>query len=205
MRKREALGLLAAAAAVALTAAGCGSVASGSPAAGSSQADGTQSIGSSLASAHVLLCEDASAVGPALITHENTIEPYIDPGGPIERAQTSTPAVAEPSAAPSEPVRAVDTTPATARWLARALCALPLMTTKLLNCPLAIPDEYTLVFTLHGRQLPAVTVQTSGCRQVTGVGSVRSASQGTVLLQKLAALAGSIDNGGPVHGLPAGG
>ena len=67
--------------------------------------------------------------------------------------------------------------PASARAVARALCALPLMPRGVFHCPaLLIGTTYLLRFTAGGRQLAAVTVEATGCQIVTGVGPVRWAA-----------------------------
>ncbi len=206
MRKREALGSLAAAAAVAVMLAGCGTVASGTAASGTSLAGGTKPAGSAAANADVLLCREAAEVASASVVQQRGIaSPGFYPGYPVVPVHgvTAKPAVGTQSIPNVGPVVAV--TPATARWLARALCALPLLPRGARNCPFVINDEYTLSFTVRGRQLPAVTVQTTACRQVVGVGSTRSALRDGALLQKLAVLTAGIDNGGPMHKLSAGG
>jgi hypothetical protein len=64
--------------------------------------------------------------------------------------------------------------PARARAVARALCALPLMPHGIFSCPnLAVGTTYQLRFTADGRRLPAVTIEATGCEVVTGVGSAR--------------------------------
>jgi hypothetical protein len=64
--------------------------------------------------------------------------------------------------------------PARARAVARALCALPLMPHGIISCPnLAVGTTYQLRFTADGRRLPAVTIEATGCEVVTGVGSAR--------------------------------
>jgi hypothetical protein len=67
--------------------------------------------------------------------------------------------------------------PARARAVARALCALPLMPRGIFNCPnLVAGTTYLLRFTAGGRRLPAVTVEATGCEVVTGVGPARRAA-----------------------------
>jgi hypothetical protein len=67
--------------------------------------------------------------------------------------------------------------PARARAVARALCALPPMPRGMFNCPdLVAGTTYLLRFTAGGRRLPAVTIEATGCEVVTGVGSARRAA-----------------------------
>ena len=67
--------------------------------------------------------------------------------------------------------------PARARAVARALCALPAMPHDILSCPALFPGtSYQLRFTADGRRLPPVTIQATGCDAVTGAGQVRRAA-----------------------------
>jgi hypothetical protein len=64
--------------------------------------------------------------------------------------------------------------PARARAVARALCALPPMPRGVFHCPaLLIGTTYQLRFTAGGRRLPPVTIEATGCEVVTGVGQTR--------------------------------
>jgi hypothetical protein len=64
--------------------------------------------------------------------------------------------------------------PASARAVARALCALPPMLRGVFHCPaLLIGTTYQLRFTAGGRRLPPVTIEATGCEAVTGVGQTR--------------------------------
>jgi hypothetical protein len=232
MSSREALATLAAAA-VALLLAGCGTVASGSPAAGkpelgtrglpqSANADALLCQNPSAAeSAHITHVGGIRAYSeyPSghVVTTKGPVPGY--PAVPVP-AVTTTPRYI-PQPVPAVPVPRVTSTPrpgimpggllpggvegaATASWLAKAACALPLMPQGVRNCPITIFNEYIILFTLQGQQLPAVTVQTTGCRQVTGLGPARSALHADALLQKLAQLTAGIDNGGPMHRLGVG-
>ncbi|HTS99688.1 MAG TPA: hypothetical protein VMI33_24010 [Streptosporangiaceae bacterium] len=68
------------------------------------------------------------------------------------------------------------TSPAEARAVARALCALPAMPSGIFNCPALFPGtSYQLKFTADGRKLPVVTLEATGCETVTGAGPVRQA------------------------------
>jgi hypothetical protein len=69
------------------------------------------------------------------------------------------------------------TSPARARAVVRALCALPLMPRGIFNCPnLVAGTTYLLRFTAGGRRLPPVTIEATGCEVVTGVGPARRAA-----------------------------
>jgi len=74
------------------------------------------------------------------------------------------------------PGEVIVTSPAHAREVARALCALPAMPHGLISCPAMFPGtNYQLVFTTDGQELPPVTIEATGCATVTGVGPVRQA------------------------------
>ncbi len=66
--------------------------------------------------------------------------------------------------------------PARARILARAVCALPLFPGGL-RCPLNVMGSYQLRFSSAGRRYPVVTLGTSGCEVVTGLGQSRWAGR----------------------------
>jgi hypothetical protein len=81
--------------------------------------------------------------------------------------------------------------PAQARAVARALCALPPMPRGIFNCPNLVPGTtYQLRFTAGGRRLPPVTIEATGCEVVTGVGSARSAATTPGFWRVLATAAG---------------
>jgi hypothetical protein len=202
--KREALGSLGAATVVVLMLAGCGAMAAGTGASGASLADGSQPAGSSAASARVLLCQEASKVGSARIFHGDISDQFY-PGYPYVPA-TGVPAKpGTVQSVPDTPVLTVAVGPSMARWLARAVCGLPPTSAGPRYCPLQNFNEYELFFDVAGRQLPTVTVDATGCRQVAGAGPVRSAQRDEALLQKLAVLTAGTDHGGPMHRLSVGG
>jgi hypothetical protein len=66
--------------------------------------------------------------------------------------------------------------PARVQALAAALCRLPAMPQTPVNCPMDTGGGYRLAFAAGGRAYPPVTVETSGCRSVSGLGPVRLAS-----------------------------
>jgi hypothetical protein len=84
-----------------------------------------------------------------------------------------------------------------ARSLARTMCALPPMPAGALHCPVLLFEKYEVVFIADGRVLPAVTVQATGCRQVTGLGRVRWAARSTALLEELARITTGTQHLGP--------
>jgi hypothetical protein len=57
--------------------------------------------------------------------------------------------------------------------VARALCALPAMPAGTFSCPMDWGINYRLVFTAGDSKLAPVTVDATGCQQVTGLGPVR--------------------------------
>ncbi len=83
-------------------------------------------------------------------------------------------------------------TPAEARAVARALCALPLFPRGvIMNCPALLEGTtYLLQFTADGRPLPDVTVEATGCETVTGVGPERWAARSPGFWRTLAVAAG---------------
>jgi hypothetical protein len=71
------------------------------------------------------------------------------------------------------------------RALAAGLCALPLMSRGVVNCPADFGGAFRLAFAAGRRGFPPVGVQGSGCRIVTGVGPARSWSRSPQLKQLL--------------------
>ena len=57
--------------------------------------------------------------------------------------------------------------------VARALCALPTMPTAMFSCPMDWGINYRLIFTAGDSKIAPVTVDATGCQQVTGLGPVR--------------------------------
>jgi hypothetical protein len=92
--------------------------------------------------------------------------------------------------------------PAQARAVARALCALPVMPRGVLNCPALFPGtSYRLTFTAPGRLFAPVTIEATGCETVTGVGQVRRATD-PGFWRVLAVAAGVSPPGLPVFARP---
>ena len=121
---------------------------------GSVRAPTTGSAGSG--SAQAALCRDAAAVTGLRIVRRNGIR--------------------VPEAPTAFPNQAIVVSPAHARAVARAVCALPTMPHGIFNCPALFPGtSYQLRFTADGQPLPVVTIQATGCETVTGAGPVRRA------------------------------
>ena len=66
--------------------------------------------------------------------------------------------------------------PGPVRGLAAALCRLPAMPRRPVNCPAQFRGSLRLAFAAGRHPFPPVTVQVSGCRAVTGLGPARTAS-----------------------------
>jgi len=155
--RRAAVALLSVAAGLVLLAA-CGTTpapgSGGAAPAGASGSPGTASTGPR--PAQFVLCQDTAGVTALRIVRL--------PGLRVPQAQAAFPG------------QATAVSPAHAREVARALCALPAMPHGILNCPALFPGtSYQLRFTADGRAFPVVTVEATGCETVTGVGQVRRA------------------------------
>jgi hypothetical protein len=72
------------------------------------------------------------------------------------------------------PGAAVVRNTAAVRRIATVLCALPTVPFGVMSCPDLTGGSYRLYFVGPGRAIPAVGIQTSGCRVVTGVGRSRT-------------------------------
>jgi hypothetical protein len=156
--RRAAVTLLSVAAGLVVLAA-CGTTpapgSGGAAPAGASGSPGTASTAPGSA-AQPVLCRDAAAVTGLRIVRL--------PGLHVPQAQTAFRG------------QATAVSPAQARAVARALCALPAMPHGILDCPALFPGtSYQLRFTADGRALPVVTIEATGCDTVTGVGQVRRA------------------------------
>jgi len=161
-------GRAAAALALAAVLAGCGSAAApggaaggGSPGAGSAAAPGSPSAsspgpGSSAgAAARGALCADPGAVTKVMIASNALAQMR-----PLRQLPPRFAALAQGGSA---------------RALARAVCALPLMPKGIVNCPMQQLGRYLLHFWAGLRQLPEVRAIPSGCTTVTGAGPARRA------------------------------
>jgi hypothetical protein len=71
------------------------------------------------------------------------------------------------------------------RRIATVLCALPAIPFGLMSCPNMTGGSYRLYFAAAGRAIPAVAVEYSGCRFVTGLGRPRSGATSKALQQAL--------------------
>jgi hypothetical protein len=67
------------------------------------------------------------------------------------------------------------TSPAEARAVARALCALPVMPSTPMPCPMDQGVSYRLDFAAGRASFPGITAAAGGCNPVTGAGPVRRA------------------------------
>jgi hypothetical protein len=138
----------------AVAVAACGSVpAPGSaPASGHDATAGTHEAAGG--TAQPALCREASTLTSLVVTRNHSFK--------------------VPELLPAFPSQVTVTNPALIRAVARALCALPDMPNGVFHCPaLLLGTAYTLHFAASGRALPLVTVNSSGCETVTGVGPVR--------------------------------
>jgi hypothetical protein len=109
------------------------------------------------------------------------------------------PARVMPGGQPSWPGPSGVVTGPAARSLARALCSLPLMPSGAFQCPAMLFEVYQVVFLASGGELFRITVQATGCRQVTGLGRARWAVHNDALLEKLARIATGTQHFGPVR------
>jgi hypothetical protein len=76
------------------------------------------------------------------------------------------------------------------RAVAQALCTLPAMPAGTFSCPADWGIDYRLVFTAGGSKLAPVTVDATGCEQVTGLGLVRWIALSPAFWSVLATAAG---------------
>jgi hypothetical protein len=130
---------------------------SASASASASPSPSPSPVGSSALATQAVLCHDTSTITGLVIVRE----------GILRVPQVQTPF----------PHQVTVTTAARAREVARALCALPPKPSGVIYCPaLLAGTTYQLRFTADGRQLPAVTIESTGCETVTGVGPDRWAS-----------------------------
>jgi hypothetical protein len=137
--------------------AACGSVRASGSAAGSGQVSGVAPKASAPASARFpqpALCREAAAV--------TSLEVVRNHGFKV------------PELEPAFPNMITVTNQALIRGLIRALCALPVFPRGVYHCPaLLLGTAYTLRFSVGSRPLPLVTIDSTGCEAVTGVGPER--------------------------------
>ena len=74
--------------------------------------------------------------------------------------------------------------------VAQALCTLPAMPAGTFSCPADWGINYRLIFTAGGSKLAPVTVNATGCEQVTGLGPVRWTALSPAFWSVLATSAG---------------
>lgn len=84
-----------------------------------------------------------------------------------------------PELEPAFPNMVTVTNRALIRDVIRALCALPVSPPGVYHCPaLLLGTAYTLRFSVGSRPLPLVTIESTGCEAVTGVGPGRRVTSG---------------------------
>jgi hypothetical protein len=159
-KRRNARLVLVSAALGLLALAACGSV----PASGQGTGPGhaspgapDSSAGGGVRSSQPALCRDAATVTSLVVNRNHRFKvPELEPAFPIQVTVTD---------------------PAIVRAVARALCGLPDMPRGVYHCPaLLLGTAYTLHFSVGGRPLPVVIINSTGCETVTGVGPVRRAT-----------------------------
>ena len=74
--------------------------------------------------------------------------------------------------------------------VAQALCTLPAMPAGTFSCPMDWGITYRLIFTAGDSTLAPVTVDATGCQQVTGLGPVRWIARSPAFWSVLATAAG---------------
>jgi|GEM_PF-1988911 len=168
---------LCAAALAAVVLAGCGSISASSTGAGtaaspkaSSSPSPSPSVSPSAAATQAALCQHTATVTGLVITRNHVMRvPQLQAGFPGQVIVAS---------------------PARARAAARAVCGLPSLPRGVFHCPnLTVGSTYLLRFTADGRQLPAVSIEATGCEIVTGVGPVRWAAKSPGFWRALATAA----------------
>jgi hypothetical protein len=165
---------LCGAAVAAIVLAGCGSIpasSTGATSAASPKATPSPSVSPAAAATQAALCQRTTTVTSLVITRNHMLHgvPQLQAGFPSQVSVTS---------------------PAQARAAARALCTLPSLPHGVHSCPnLTLGSTYLLRFTADGRQLPAVSIEATGCEIVTGVGSARWAATSPAFWRTLATAA----------------
>jgi hypothetical protein len=164
---------LCAAALAAIALAGCGSMSAsstGGATAASPRASSSPSVSPSAAATQAALCRRTATVTRLVITRNHVMRvPQLQAGFPSQIIVAS---------------------PARAQAAARAVCGLPSLPRGVFHCPnLTVGSTYLLHFTAGGRQLPAVSIEATGCEIVTGVGPVRWAAKSPGFWRALATAA----------------
>jgi hypothetical protein len=167
---------LCAAALGAIVLAGCGSISASSTGAATAASPKTSSsspspsVSPSAAATQAALCQHTATVTGLVITRNHLMRvPQLQAGFPGQVIVAS---------------------PARARAAARAVCGLPSLPRSVFHCPnLTVGSTYLLRFTADGRQLPAVSIEATGCEVVTGVGPVRWAAKSPGFWRALATAA----------------
>jgi hypothetical protein len=137
--------------------AACGSVRAGGSAAGSGQTSTVKAGSPAPASASFrqpALCREAAAVTRLEVVRSHGFKVNeLEPAFPSMVTVTNRPLI---------------------RDVIRALCALPVFPPGVYHCPaLLLGTAYTLRFSVGSRPLPLVTIDSTGCEAVTGVGPQR--------------------------------
>jgi hypothetical protein len=148
---RHGVWLRAAAAAVLIGLAGCGSAARHPVSSGTAKATGATAQVRSAAAGP--LCADAGAVNRLTVSRLNAL--------PANSPRFSFPATVAVGDA------------AQARAVARALCALQPLPRGVMACPADLGISYRLDFATAARRLPPVSIRAGGCEGVSGAGLTR--------------------------------
>ena len=156
-RRNGSWALVCTAALCVMVLAACGSVRAGGSAAGSGQTSTVKGHSPTPASARFpqpALCREAAAV--------TRLEVVRNHGFKVNELE------------PAFPSMVTVTNRALIRDVIRALCALPVFPPGVYHCPaLLLGTAYTLRFSVGSRPLPLVTIDSTGCEAVTGVGPER--------------------------------
>lgn len=134
-----------------LALAACGSVVAG----GSSGSAGSAASPAVRAVLPGALCADQGAVNHLVVTRKGIVNH-------VQAQRFAFPAVV------------TVTSPAQARAVAKALCALPPGPTGITNCPADLGITYQLRFAADGQHFPVVKVTSTGCEIVSGAGKIRT-------------------------------